>query len=509
MPSKEALICGQTRLAYRQVDQLSDNIAKNLIQSGLLCHDRVAVFLDNSIETVLSIYGTSKAGGTFVILNGTLKAPRLAYILDNAGPRFIIAHTTKARILKEALERIRLDCTIIWVSPTGKIPRDWPWKTSLWETMIKEPSKSCYSFAEPGTIDRDLACLVYTSGSTGTPKGIMTPHATMLAVSHSIISYLENTEDDIILNVLPMSFGYGLYQVIMAFMFGGTVILEKSLVYLHNILERISQEKATAFPFVPTIAAMLFQMQDLDRYDFSSLRYVSTAGAALPMEHIRRVRKLIPNAQLFSMYGLTECARVSYLDPSLVDIYPDSVGKAIPHCEVFLLDENHHPIPNGQIGELAVRGSNLMPGYWNDPVLTCNVFREDILPGERVLLTGDLFRQDEQGLLYFVGRKDDMINTRGERISPLEIEHILSKMSDISEVAVIGVPHDVFGQAVKSFIVIAAGSTLTEDEIRRFCNMNMENFMVPEYIQIVDNLPKTPNGKIDKKVLKEMEKTEL
>jgi len=254
---------------------------------------------------------------------------------------------------------------------------------------------------------------------------------------------------------------------------------------------------------VPTMAAMLFQLQNIESYDFSTLRYISTAGAALPVEHVHRLRKLMPNAQLFSMYGLTECVRVSYLDPALVDTYPHSVGKPIPGCDVLVLDENRHPIPDGQIGELAVRGANLMPGYWRDAALTSQVFREDILPGQRVLLTGDLFRRDERGLLYFRGRRDDMIKTRGERISPLEIEHILCEMPGISEAAVIGVPHAVFGQAVKAFVVPSSNTKVTEEEIRRFCQKNMENFMVPEYIQCVKSLPKTPNGKIDKKALGE------
>jgi len=505
-PDKVALVCGQHRWTYKALDQRADHLATALLDAGVRRQDRVAVFLDNCAETVISLYGILKAGGVFIILAGSLKGAKLRYIMENSGAKILITHTGKAGVVSDALSEGAGERKLIWVGQTKRIPEQLSKSSLGWDEIfsdfvdkIADGVKNCRL---PRCIDVDLATLIYTSGSTGEPKGVMSTHNNMISAARSIIQYIGNVEDDIILDVLPLSFDYGLYQVIMAFMFGGTVVLEKSFLYLHSILERIAQEKVTGFPIVPTIVAMLLKLQDLKKYDFSTLRYMTNTGAALPVEHIRRLRDMFPQVTMISMFGLTECKRVSYLPPEELDRIPSSVGKAMPNCEVLVVDENGSEVAPGETGELIIRGSNVMQGYWADPEMTARTYRDGQYPSGRILHSGDYFRQDERGFLYFLGRKDDMIKSKGERISAKEVENNIASMEGVAEVAVIGVPDEIFGQAIKAYIVPAPHVELPEKEVLKFCAANMEAFMVPKYIEFMDSLPKTPNGKIDKKRLK-------
>jgi len=235
---------------------------------------------------------------------------------------------------------------------------------------------------------------------------------------------------------------------------------------------------------------------------------MTNTGAALPAEHISRLRNLFPNVKIFSMFGLTECKRVGYLPPDQLDKRPSSVGKAMPNCETFVVDEKGKEVAPGQTGELIIRGSNVMQGYWQDPKLTDKTYRPGRYTQDRILYSGDYFRCDEDGFLYFLGRRDDMIKSKGERISPKEVEDNICRRDGVAEVAVIGLPDEILGQAVKAFIVPAPGTELTEKDVLKYCSQNMESFMVPKYIEFMDSLPKTPNGKIDKKQLKAKEITQ-
>jgi acyl-coenzyme A synthetase/AMP-(fatty) acid ligase len=228
---------------------------------------------------------------------------------------------------------------------------------------------------------------------------------------------------------------------------------------------------------------------------------MTNTGAALPVPHIHKLRELLPHVTIISMFGLTECKRVSYLPPEELDCRPGSVGKAMPNCEVAVVDEQGDEVEPGQTGELIIRGSNVMQGYWNDAELTARTYKPGRYPADRTLYSGDYFRKDEQGYLYFLGRKDDMIKSKGERISAKEIENCIHSIEGVAEVAVIGVPDEILGQAIKGFIVSSNGARLTEKYILRYCSNMMETFMLPKHIVFVEELPKTPNGKIDKKCL--------
>ncbi len=503
-PDKVALICEEQRLTYREIERRSTHLAVDLIENGMRRHERVIVLLDNSAETVISLYGILKAGGAFIILSSSLKGQKLRYILDNSEAGILITHTSKSKVIKDALGDNQRKCKIVWVGSKKGIPEELTSCSRNWDDVFSNYTveDNSQSACLPRCIDVDLATLIYTSGSTGEPKGVISTHHNMISAARSIVQYIDNVEDDIILDVLPLSFDYGLYQVIMAFMFGGTIVLEKSFLYLHRVLERIEQEKVTGFPIVPTIVAMLLKQQDLSKYDFSTLRYMTNTGAALPVEHIKKLRSIFDHVTIISMFGLTECKRVGYLPPEELDRRPSSVGKAMPNCETFVVDENDNEVAPGQTGELIIRGSNVMQGYWKDAEMTAKAYRNRRYPSERMLYSGDYFRQDEDGFLYFLGRKDDMIKSKGERISAKEVENIICAMDGVSEAAVVGLPDEILGQAIKAYMVLSPGVELTEKQILKYCSENMEIFMIPKYIEFMENLPKTPNGKIDKKQLK-------
>ena len=521
-PNKVALIHKGERLTYQEIDRISSKVALFLRGTGIQRGDRIAIFLDNSIESVVSLFGILKADAVFLMLSPTLKTQKLSYILNNCQAKGLITHTTKLNVVSSSIGSVPSLQFVIFTGDKSKIPVAncphsifWGEIDSLTEHLtlntehLSSTQHSILNTQHPtpythcSNIDIDLATIIYTSGSTGAPKGVMLTHLNMISAATSISTYLENIPEDIIIDVLPLSFDYGLYQVLMAFKFGGTVVLEQSFAYPYEIIKQMVKERVTGFPGVPTMFAILLQMEDLKKYDLSSLRYITNTAAALPVEHIKRIREAFPQAKLYSMYGLTECKRVSYLPPEELDRRSGSVGRGMPNEEVWIVNENGYRVGPGIVGELVVRGSNVMRGYWGDPETTDRVLRPGPIPGEKVLYTGDLFKMDEEGFLYFLGRKDDMIKTRGERVSPKEVENALYGLEGIVEVAVIPVPDDILGQAIKAIIVQRNGYSLTEKTVLRHCKHELEEFAIPKHIEFRDSLPKTSSGKIDKLSLKE------
>jgi amino acid adenylation domain-containing protein len=466
------------------------------MDAGVQRGDRVAIYMDNSVEAVLSIFAVLKAGGVFMVVNPTMKADKLAFILNNSRASALVTHARRWSVVSEVCGTTP-HTEIMVVSGASPYPGSSGKKLLSFEASI-DPSVNS---AKPNNrcIDIDLAALVYTSGSTGRPKGVMLTHLNIVSAATSITTYLENTPDDIILNVLPLSFDYGLYQVLMAFKTGGTIVLESSFTYPHAVLQRIVEERATGFPIVPTISAILLQM-DLRKYDLSRLRYVTNTGAALPTKHILELRAALPHVSIYSMYGLTECKRVSYLPPSEIDRRPSSVGRGMPNEEVYIVDDQGRRLNDG-VGELVIRGSNVMKGYWELPEETARMLKPGTIPGEQVLYSGDLFRMDEEGFLYFIGRKDDIIKTKGEKVSPREVENVLYELPGVVDAAVVGVADPVLGQAIKAVVTMKEGAELTERAILMHCASRLEDFMVPKIVEFRATMPKTSSGKIDKKNL--------
>jgi long-chain acyl-CoA synthetase len=289
----------------------------------------------------------------------------------------------------------------------------------------------------------------------------------------------------------------------MAMRMGCTLILEKSFTFPAAIFKKVREEGVTGLPLVPTMAAIILQMKDIRPGDYPTLRYVTNTAAALPPAHIQRLRELFPTTTVFSMYGLTECKRCTWLPPRELDRRPGSVGIAIPGTEAYVVDDDGNRMPAGEVGELVIRGPHVMKGYWENEAATAKALRPGPHPWEKVLYTGDLFRTDDDGFLYFVGRKDDIIKTKGEKVSPKEVENVIYQLGGVREAAVIGVPDPILGAAIKAVVAIEPGSNLTETEVVRHCARHLEDFMVPKFVQFRDELPKTDSGKISRRLVAE------
>ncbi len=386
-PGAVALVCGSRRLTYRQLDEAADRVASGLQSLGLRRGDRVLIHLENSVDTVLAIFGTLKAGGVFVLVNPTVKAEKLAYLLGDSGAVVIVSDPRARATVTEALAGSTSLNAVIMTGSGADTVLCGRRCVSLDSLIEREGTPATVHL-----IDEDLAAIIYTSGSTGFGKGVMLSHANILAAATSIEAYLGNTETDVILNVLPLSFDYGLYQIFLAFKAGARLVLERSFVYSALLLELMTRERVTALPIVPMIAALLVK-HDLAACDLTALRYLTNTGAPLPPSHIATLRNQLPNVRIFSMYGLTECKRVSFLPPEDIDVRPTSVGKAMPNVEVYLVDEHNQRFDHGT-GELVIRGANVMQGYWRLPEETDRVLKPGPVPGERVLYSGDIFSID-------------------------------------------------------------------------------------------------------------------
>jgi amino acid adenylation domain-containing protein len=492
---KVALVCQGKRLTYSELDRASNALAHALVRRGVAPGDRVLVFADNTVETVITFWAILKANAVVSIVNPLTKEDKLSYLLNDCRASAMVTDGHIANVFVPAAKRSAHLRTVI-VSGTmdeaalAGLPGGTSWTVALAEDTAAPPPRR--------RIDIDLAAIIYTSGSTGDPKGVMLTHRNMLTAATSISTYLENRSDEVILSALPLSFDYGLYQMIMAFREGARLILERSFTFPAKVLKLLVEEGATAFPGVPTMFAIMAGMKTLTEFDFSKVRYVTNTAAALPVKHITVLSELFPKARIYSMYGLTECKRCTYLPPADIQKKPTSVGIAIPNTELWLVDEDDNKLGPNQVGQLVIRGATVMKGYWEKPESTAKKLRPGPIPGEQVLYTGDYCRLDEEGYLYFVGRMDDIIKSRGEKVAPKEVETALMNIKGVREAAVIGIPDDILGQAVKAFLVMDDGVTMTEKDVLRECQRVLENFMVPKVVAFVPDLPKTTTGKIKK-----------
>ena len=492
VPEKVALGVGSQRYTYRELDGLATRLAETLRQRGVQRGDRVAIFADNGVEVVVGIYGALKAGAVFMPVNSLTKADKLAYLLNDSRAATLVT----TQFLRGIWEPAITDAPSVKACIVAGLPVDagdsrlMPYEAAI-AGASGDPQRAL-------AIDQDLASIIYTSGSTGEPKGVMLRHLNMVSAARSVNGYLGMTGDDVIMCALPLAFDYGLYQILMAFMVGATVVLERSFSFPVKVLETMASEGVTVFPGVPTMFSLIMGLNNLSQFDLRRLRMITNTAAALSERHIQELRALFPQATLFSMYGLTECKRVTYLPPDQLDIRPTSVGRGMPNEEVWLVDEQGKRLPNGSTGELVIRGSNVMRGYWEKPEHTARRLKPGPNPGEMVLYSGDVFRTDDEGFLYFVARKDDIIKSRGEKVSPKEVENVLYALDGVQDAAVVGVADDILGQAIKAFVVLRPGCEHREKDLLRHCQERLESFMVPKHIAIVPELPKTDTGKIKK-----------
>jgi len=495
-PDKIALVCMNQRLSYRDLDVRANALAHHLVTAGVTRGDRVMIYADNTVETVVSFWAVLKANAVACIVNPLTKRDKLNYLLNDCRPTALITdHHLYSQFEQPASASPHLRTVVIsGPTPTAllqKVPLGTDWHTALAaHDGVAPPRRMC--------LDVDLAAIIYTSGSTGDPKGVMLTHRNMLTAATSICTYLDVQEDEVILGVLPLAFDYGLYQMIMAFRAGARLVLERSFAFPAHILKLMVTEGVTGFPGVPTLFAILAELKSLRDHDLSRIRYVTNTAANLPVKHILLLTELFPQARIYSMYGLTECKRCTYLPPQDLHRKPTSVGIAIPNTELWIVDEEGNKVGPEVVGQLVIRGATVMKGYWEKPEATAKKLRPGPVPGEQVLYTGDYAKLDEEGYLYFVGRMDDVIKSRGEKVAPKEVEHTLMNIPGVLEAAVIGVPDDLLGQAVKAFVVLEQGVDMDAKQLQKICQSQLENFMVPKFIDVVDSLPKTDTGKIKK-----------
>ncbi|MEJ5349177.1 MAG: acyl-CoA ligase (AMP-forming), exosortase A system-associated [Desulfosoma sp.] len=510
-PEKTALKQHNISMCYRDLERNSDALAWTLVHSGAQRGDRVAVFLDHSLDQVLSFWSIVKAGCVFVPINSLLLAPQAEHIAKDCEPFALIIDSNRLEMLRNSLGAWPFLKQIIVV---GEIPlwvKNLPIKCVSWDAVLAESGKAVPS--PDRCIGLDLAALLYTSGSTGRPKGVMVSHDNLLAGARIVTSYLRNRPDDRLLGVLPLSFDYGLNQVTCSALLGMTYVMT-SFRFPGELVDVLIQEQITGFAGIPTIWLLLLQRgSPVFKKKFPHLRYITNSGGFLPPSAIDQLRHVFPGTEIFLMYGLTEAFRSTYLPPEEIDARPTSIGKAIPGCEILVVSKDGRLCAPGEVGELVHRGPTVSLGYWGDREKTEKVFRphpflpEGLAQMERVVYSGDLVKKDDEGYLYFVGRDDHMIKCHGHRISPSEIEDVLYEGGRVKLAAAIGVPDPIRGQSVKVFVVPQDGESLSEEEVRAYCAEKLPVFMLPRYVEIRRELPRTPTGKIDVARLRAEEST--
>ena len=504
LPEKEALVHGGQRLAYAEVARRVGGLAHGLREAGIERGDRIGIYLDASVPQALSMFAVSQAGGVYVPVNGLLYPDQVAYIARDCGMKALVTTPEKLGPLAEALKEVPSLEFLVLVGSSGLI--DVPLAVHDFEALCGlTPSAP---WPEP-TIEKDLAAILYTSGSTGKPKGVMLSHAQVVAGSSIVSTYLRISDQDRILAVLPFSFDAGMNQLMTAFQQGATLILI-NFVFTREVVQTLLRERVTGLAGVPTFWSLLSQpTSGLQKQPLPHLRYITNTGGAMPQPVLATLRSALPSTEIFLMYGLTEAFRSTYLPPAELDRRPTSMGKAIPNTEIMVVNEEGKLCKPGEVGELVHRGPTVSMGYWGHPELTARVLRPNpLLPPEIadvVCYSGDYVKMDEDGYLYFVGRRDTMIKSSGFRISPTEIEEVLFRSGRLKGAAVIGVPDEMLGQTIKAFVVARDGEHIDAAQLREFCAASMPRHMVPKAIEALDELPKTPSGKVDYPALRRRE----
>lgn len=498
LPEKVALKTGGKAMTYAELDRQSDVFGAYLQQLGVQRGDRVVICLGNIAEMPIAFWATLKIGAVVSPVGVELQPDKVEYVLrDSEAKIFVTTYEREEDDLAKLQREIpSLEQVIVW-GEESKIKNG---AHSFQAALATDPSLLKAS----QHIDIDLAMIIYTSGSTGEPKGVMHTHRSMLTAGESLGTYLEYRESDKIICALPVSFDYGLYQVILAARVGATLLLEKDVSWPVLFLKKIEKERATILPAVPTLFSLLCNQNKKFGCDMSSIRAVTNTGAALTPGHIEEIKETFTEAAIFSMYGLTECKRCTWLPPEDIDRKAGSVGFAIPNTEMWIEDGEGNKLGANEAGQLVIRGGTVMRGYWKKPEKTAEKLKPGPLPGEMVLHTGDRCRIDEEGYLYFLGRMDHMIKSRGVKVSPKEVEDFLHRLELVQDAAAIGVPHPEYGEAIFAFIVPSQGHILSPEEVRAFCKASLENYKVPEWVELLTAFPKTPNGKFDMLALREL-----
>jgi acyl-CoA ligase (AMP-forming) (exosortase A-associated) len=507
-PENPALRAGSRSLTYGELATLLHQFSAGILRLGIGAGDRVAVYLPKTVENVAACFGTAMAGAVFVPVNPVLKGPQVGHIVRDSGARVLVTAAGRLKAVAAALADCKdLAAIALTDEPAGaEGPAGVP--VHRWQDVIANAGDA------PGhrRIDADLAAIFYTSGSTGAPKGVMLSHRNLVAGAISVASYLENRPDDRILAILPLSFDAGFSQLTTGFASGACVTLLDYFL-AGDAVKTIASHGITGITGVPPLWGQLAEA-NWPAGSTDSVRYIATTGGVMPPTLLKKLRQVFPNARPYLMYGLTEAFRSTYLPPDEADRRPESIGKAIPNAEILVLREDGTPCAPGEPGELVHRGALVSLGYWNAPELTAKRFRP--IPGhvtqggqpEVAVWSGDTVVKDEDGYLYFRGRRDEMIKSSGYRISPTEVEDLVLQSGLAAEVVAVGLPDARLGQTV-GVIAVPASKTagMAPDQrtaaLLAHCKEAMPMYMVPGRIEWRDALPRNPNGKYDRVALRE------
>jgi amino acid adenylation domain-containing protein len=453
--------------------------------------DRVGICMEKTVDQVLAILGVLHANAVVVPVLPRLKAANIRHIIENSG---MVAMIVDAERLNEVIEFEHLTRLI---TGHGEIDNKWPNIPYL------------RRFLQPrmffDRIGADNAAIIYSSGSTGRPKGILIAHRNLADGAEIVAGYLDTREDDRIGCVLSFNFDYGLNQIWQTLLKGATLYLH-DLAFPNDLFAMLVKESITALPVMPVIISKMFDKRlklATDSHDFGALRYVCSTGGRLSEEMLNDLRSTFPTARIYSMFGLTEAFRSTYLHPDKLAAHPTSIGKAIPDCQVLVLDENGDECPPDVVGELVHRGTTVTKGYWRDPENTAKVFRSHPrFPGETLVYSGDKVYRDGEGYLYFVARGDEMIKTKGFRVSPTEVEAEVIRHSDIVDAVAFAVTNIAVGEDIACAYTTLSGQPLPEHALKQYLKSNLPSHMVPTYLVHFDNFPITGNaGKLDRKTI--------
>ncbi len=497
-PESVALVHERSALRYAELFDNVQRFSHGVLAMGLKRSERVAIYLEKRHEAVIAMFGAAAAGGVYVPVNPLLKPEQVAHILNDCNVRVLVTSGERLLLLKESLSHCADLRLVVIAGDQGKarIPRVIDWE-SLLQSSEQTPHR---------VIDGDMAAILYTSGSTGKPKGVVLSHRNIVAGAKSVAEYLENHCGDRILAVLPLSFDYGMSQLTTAFLTGACAILINYLLP-RDIIMAAQREKITGLAAVPPLWIQLAQLNWPDGMD-DHLRYITNSGGKMPLPTLQALRRALPKTRPYLMYGLTEAFRSTYLPPSEIDRRPESMGKAIPNAEVLVVRENGTPCAPGEPGELVHRGTLVSLGYWNDTEKTAERFKpapnqpSGLMIPEIAVWSGDTVKMDEDGFLYFVSRRDEMIKTSAYRVSPTEIEEVIYSTEIVAEAAAFGVPHATLGQAIVVIAAAKPGKQLDSEMVLSECKKRLPAFMVPLRVYIrPGNLPRNANGKIDRKRL--------
>jgi acyl-CoA ligase (AMP-forming) (exosortase A-associated) len=508
-PAALALTYGPDSMTYADLQNAVSGFSAGLMGLGLQRGERVAIYLEKRLETVVASFGAPAAGGVFVPVNPLLKPEQVMFILRDCNVRVLVTSPERLALMKDELPGCHDLRHVVVTSALGNaasVAVPTPLAAIAWHELLASPRRAGHR-----VIDTDMAAILYTSGSTGKPKGVVLSHRNMVAGAKSVASYLENNAQDTLLAALPLSFDAGFSQLTTAFHVGARVVLLNYLMP-KDVLKAMEREGVTGLTAVPPLYIQLTQLEwPLGIND--KLRYFANTGGRMPRETLATLRQRVPKAKPYLMYGLTEAFRSTYLPPEEVDRRPDSIGKAIPNAEILVLRDDGSACSPEEPGELVHRGALVGMGYWNDADKTAERYKllAPDAPGrqpglqlpEYAVFSGDTVRMDAEGFLYFIGRRDEMMKTSGYRVSPTEVEEILYTTQMVGECVAFGVEHATLGHAIH-VIATPAGESRAIDlkALNLECRARMPAYMVPAGIEVVAGpLPRNPNGKIDRKLL--------